>query len=63
MLSDLIRFYQDNKDVQLDQCNAELSIEDYLNQNDYSEVFRRTFISNVWCIVVKPSGSSWKYSL
>ena len=41
MLSDLIRFYQDNKDIQLDQCNAELSIEDYLNQNDYSEVFRQ----------------------
>jgi predicted NAD/FAD-binding protein len=40
MLSDLIRFYQENKDVVVDQCDAELSIEDYLNRNDYSQVFR-----------------------
>ena len=32
MLSDLIRFYQENKDVVVDQCDAELSIEDYLNE-------------------------------
>ena len=40
MLSDLIRFYKTNKDVQVDQCDAEMSIEDYLNQNNYSQVFK-----------------------
>ncbi|ENW96089.1 NAD(P)/FAD-dependent oxidoreductase [Acinetobacter sp. NIPH 298] len=40
MLSDLIRFYQDNKDVSVDECDADLTIEDYLNRNDYSQVFR-----------------------
>ncbi|MBH2001370.1 MAG: NAD(P)-binding protein [Moraxellaceae bacterium] len=40
MLSDLIRFYQANKDVSVEACDFELTIDDYLNQNDYSQVFR-----------------------
>lgn len=41
MLSDLLRFYSDNKDLSVADYDPELSIEAYLNQNDYSEEFRQ----------------------
>ena len=40
MLSDLLRFYTANKDQSVTECDPELSIETYLNQNNYSQVFR-----------------------
>ncbi len=41
MLSDLFKFYSANKDVIVDDHDTTLSIEDYLNQNGYSEAFRQ----------------------
>lgn len=40
MLLDLYRFYQENKDQSVMDCDAELTIESYLNQHHYSEEFR-----------------------
>lgn len=40
MLSDLMRFYQENKDIDVAAYEPHLTIEDYLNRNDYSQVFR-----------------------
>lgn len=41
MLSDLFKFYAANKDLDVSDCDAELSIEEYLDQNGYSEAFRQ----------------------
>ena len=41
MLADLFRFYAANKEVMVDDCEITLSIEDYLDQNGYSEAFRQ----------------------
>ncbi|ELW86535.1 MULTISPECIES: NAD(P)/FAD-dependent oxidoreductase [Acinetobacter] len=41
MLSDLFKFYSANKTVVVNDLEINLSIEDYLNQNGYSEAFRQ----------------------
>ena len=41
MLSDLFKFYAANKDIDVSDYDAELSIEEYLNKNGYSEAFRQ----------------------
>ncbi|EPF6070243.1 flavin containing amine oxidoreductase family protein [Acinetobacter sp. 1130196] len=40
MLSDLLRFYDDNKDIDVADIDPNLSIEDYLDQHKYSAEFR-----------------------
>ncbi|WP_407408760.1 NAD(P)/FAD-dependent oxidoreductase [Acinetobacter sp.] len=40
MLSDLLRFYADNKDLDMQAVNADLTIEQYLDQHGYSQAFR-----------------------
>lgn len=41
MLSDLFKFYAANKDLDVSSYDADLSIEEYLNENAYSEAFRQ----------------------
>lgn len=41
MLSDLFRFYAANKDLDVKQVDAQLSIDEYLNQHGYSTAFRQ----------------------
>ena len=55
-------FYQDNKDIQLDQCNAELSIEDYLKKMIIQRYFAKNIYTQCGALWSKASGSSWKYS-
>lgn len=40
MLSDLFRFYRENKEIDIEEQGADLSIEAYLDQHGYSKVFR-----------------------
>lgn len=40
MLADLLRFYQENKNLSVSDHDAEMSIESYLDQHGYSEAFR-----------------------
>ncbi|HBR90973.1 MAG TPA: dehydrogenase, partial [Acinetobacter nosocomialis] len=40
MLSDLLRFYDDNKDIDVTDLDPNLAIEDYLDQHKYSAEFR-----------------------
>ncbi len=40
MLSDLLRFYDDNKDIDVTDLDPNLVIEDYLDQHKYSAEFR-----------------------
>lgn len=40
MLSDLVRFYRENKEIAVDELDTNLSIEEYLNKHGYSQVFR-----------------------
>lgn len=40
MLSDLLRFYGDNKDLDMQSVDAHLTIEQYLDQQGYSQAFR-----------------------
>lgn len=41
MLFDLFRFYAANKDINVEDIDATLSIDEYLNQHAYSEAFRQ----------------------
>ncbi|MDM1020400.1 NAD(P)-binding protein [Acinetobacter sp. VNK23] len=40
MLSDLLRFYKENKDVSVEEIHPELTIDEYLNYHGYSQAFR-----------------------
>ena len=40
MLSDLLRFYDDNKDIDVADIDPNLSIEEYLDLHKYSHEFR-----------------------
>ncbi|WP_120429812.1 NAD(P)/FAD-dependent oxidoreductase [Acinetobacter baylyi] len=41
MIKDLLRFYENNKTIDVDKLDSDMTIEDYLNKNDYSQAFRR----------------------
>lgn len=41
MLSDLLRFYAANKDMNVQDLSADYSIDDYLNEHGYSQAFRQ----------------------
>lgn len=40
MLADLIRFYDNNKDVVVADCDSQLTLDQYLNRQAYSDAFR-----------------------
>ena len=40
MLFDLLRFYEENKALSVQDCNTSISIESYLDQHGYSQEFR-----------------------
>lgn len=40
MIKDLLRFYEENKTVNVETLNCDLTIEDYLNEHGYSQAFR-----------------------
>ncbi|WOE32434.1 MULTISPECIES: NAD(P)/FAD-dependent oxidoreductase [unclassified Acinetobacter] len=41
MLADLLRFYATNKEIDVTELNADLTIEQYLDQQGYSQAFRQ----------------------
>lgn len=41
MLSDLLRFYEQNKNIVLDDYSPDYTLEEYLDEHGYSEVFRQ----------------------
>ncbi|MDH1699738.1 FAD-dependent oxidoreductase [Acinetobacter johnsonii] len=60
MLSDLFRFYAANKDIDVEQVDAQLSIDAYLNRHDYSEAFRQEHLypmcGALWSCPVEQAG-------
>lgn len=40
MLRDLLRFYRENQDINVKEIDSQITIEQYLNQNGYSQAFR-----------------------
>lgn len=60
MLSDLFKFYSANKEVRVDEHDATLTIEEYLNQNAYSEAFRQEHLypmcGALWSCPVEQAG-------
>lgn len=60
MLADLFKFYSANKDINVDDTNTTLSIEEYLNQNGYSEAFRQEHLypmcGALWSCPIEQAG-------
>ena len=60
MLSDLLRFYADNKDLDVSEIDANYSIEAYLNRHGYSEAFRQEHLypmcGALWSCPVEQAG-------
>lgn len=60
MLADLFKFYSANKDINVDDINTTLSIEEYLNQNGYSEAFRQEHLypmcGALWSCPIEQAG-------
>lgn len=60
MLSDLFRFYAANKDVMVDDYDTTFTIEEYLNQNEYSEAFRQEHLypmcGALWSCPIEQAG-------
>ncbi|QPF37372.1 FAD-dependent oxidoreductase [Acinetobacter sp. TTH0-4] len=60
MLADLFKFYSANKNLNVDDTNTTLSIEEYLNQNGYSEAFRQEHLypmcGALWSCPIEQAG-------
>lgn len=60
MLSDLFKFYAANKDLDVSHFNADLSIEEYLDDNGYSEAFRQEHLypmcGALWSCPIEQAG-------
>ncbi len=60
MLADLLRFYAENKEIDVRDISTSLSIEQYLNQHGYSEAFRQEHLypmcGALWSCPVEQAG-------